>query len=92
MSTDVASKIQDAMISAARGGATTRYTCPVCNESSNAGFKLWEHAKQAHPDSPEVTGYTEADEAKALFLAKAYVSFRRTRLHRNPSSAYLARL
>ena len=92
MSLDVASKFQDALRSAARGGVTTQYICPICRESSNAGFKLWEHAKQAHPDSPEVTGFTEGDEAKALFLAKAYVTLHRTRLHRNPSSAYLARL
>ena len=92
MSLDVASKIQDALRLAAREGATTRYTCFICNESSNAGFKLWEHAKQAHPDSPEVTGYTEGDEAKAIFLAKAYVTLHRTRLHPSPLSAYLARL
>lgn len=70
-SSDVASKIQDAFRSAARGGAATRYTCPICNEPSNAGPKLWEHAKQAHPDSPEVTGSTEGDEAKEIFLGKA---------------------
>ena len=73
MSLDVASKFQDAYRSALRGGAATRYTCPLCNAPSNAGFKLWEHAKQAHPDSPEVTGYTDEVEAKDLFLAKAYV-------------------
>ena len=92
MSLDVASKIQDAMRTLARGGVTTHYTCPICSESSSAPVKLWQHATQAHPDSPEVTGYTEGDEAKALFLAKAYVNLHRTRLHRNPSSAYLARL
>ena len=93
MSLDVASKFDHAW-RATRGGATTRYTCPVCGESSSAAIKLWEHAKQAHPDSPEVTGYTEGDEAKTknLFLAKAYVNIHRTRIHRNLSSAYLARL
>lgn len=82
MSLDVASKIQDALRSAARGGATTPYTCPICNEPSNAGFKLWEHAKQAHPYSSEVTGYTVEAEAKDLFLAKAYVDLLTTKLHR----------
>ena len=79
MNLDVASKFQDAFRSAARGGAATRYTCPICNEPSNAGPKLWEHAKQAHPHSPEVTGYTEEVEAKELFLAKAYVHLHRTK-------------
>ena len=82
MSLDVTSKFQDAYRSFARGGAVTPYTCPICNEPSNAGFKLWEHAKQAHPDSPEVAGYTERAEAKDLFLDKAYVGPRMTRLHR----------
>ena len=95
MSLDVTSKFQDAWRSAARGGAATRYTCPICGESSNASnvrVKLWEHAKKAHPDSPEVTGYTEGDDAKADFLAKAYVTLLSTRPRRNPTSACLARL
>lgn len=92
MSLDVASKFQDAYRSAARGGATTYYICPICRESSNTGFKLWDHAKQAHADSPDVIGHAEGEEARALFLAKAYVTLHKTRLHRNPSSAYLARL
>ena len=73
MNLDVASKFQDAYRSAARG-AGSRYTCPLCNEPFNAGIKLWDHAKQAHPDSPDVTGYTEGVEAKEVFLAKAYVN------------------
>ncbi|CAD6581792.1 MAG: hypothetical protein ASARMPREDX12_000668 [Alectoria sarmentosa] len=70
-SSDVATKFQDAFRSAARGGAASRYTCPICNQPSNAGSKLWEHAKQAHPDSPEVTESTEGVEAKEIFLGKA---------------------
>ena len=70
MNLDVATKFEDAFRSAAGGGAS-RYTCPICNLPSNAGPKLWEHAKQAHPDSPELTGSTGAVEAKDLFLAKA---------------------
>ena len=73
-SSDVATKFQDAFRSAARGGAASRYTCPVCNQPSNAGSKLWEHAKQAHPDSQEVTESTEGVDAKELFLGKAYVN------------------
>lgn len=76
-SSELATKFQDAFRSAARGGAGSRYTCPICNESSNAGPKLWEHAKQAHPDSPEVTGSTEGVDAKELFLGKAYVTISR---------------
>ena len=76
-SSDVATRFQDALRSAARGGAGSRYTCPICNEPSNAGPKLWEHAKQAHPDSPEVTESTEGVDAKERFLGKAYVNFLR---------------
>lgn len=82
MSLDVASKFEDAIRSAARG-AITPYTCPICGEPSNAGFKLWEHAKQAHPHSPELTGHTEEAEAKVLFLARAYVDIPATSLHRS---------
>ena len=78
MNLDLTTKFQDAFRSAARGGAPTRYKCPICNEPSTAGPKLWEHAKQAHPDSPEVA---ETAEARDLFLAKAYVNFYPTRLH-----------
>ena len=70
MSQDVASKFQDALRSAARGGATSRYICPLCNEPSSAALKLWEHAKQAHSEAPEIT---QGPEAKDLFIAKAYV-------------------
>lgn len=82
MSLDVTSKFQNAFRSAERGRATTPYTCPICGEPSNASFKLWEHAKQAHPHSPEVTGYTDEVQAKDSFLAKAYVDIPTTRLHR----------
>ena len=90
-SNDVATKIQDAFRSAARGGAASRYTCPICKESSNAGHKLWEQAKQPNPDYPELTGTTEAADAKELFLEKAYVNLYRTRLRWNPSCACPAR-
>ena len=90
-SSDVATKFQDTFRSAARGGAATRYICPICREPSDAGPKLWEHAKQAHPDSSEVTESAEAAEAKDLFLGKAYVNLCRIMLQSNPSCACLAR-
>lgn len=73
-SSDVAIKFQAAFRAAAERGAVSRYICPICSEPSNTGQELWEHAKQAHPESLEVIGSTEGVEAKELFLDKAYVN------------------
>ena len=74
---DVVTRIQNALRLAAAAGAGTRYTCPICSEPSNSGPELWEHAKQAHPDSPEVTVSIEGVDAKERFLGKKYVKFLR---------------
>ena len=74
-SPDVVTKFQDGPRLAARGEATDHCICLICSEPFNAGVNLWEHAKQAHPDSPEVTESAKRVHAKQDFLSKAYVKF-----------------
>ena len=73
-SSDVVTKFHDAFRSTARGRAGNRYACILCTATSNSGPKLWEHAKQAHPQFLETLSSIEGGEVKEFFLDKAYVN------------------
>ena len=71
---ELAARYQKALRSIA-GGSLRGYTYPICCGSFEASPELWEHAWQAHPGSPEVTGDggESEGEAKRRFVERAYV-------------------
>ena len=68
---DVVEKIQNAWRSAA-GASQQGYSCWICGERHTTGWKLWTHAKLAHPGHPDINLEDEA-EAKRQFLDRSYV-------------------
>jgi hypothetical protein len=67
---DVGTRIQNALRDAV-GGKSGGYICPLCQESSHAGPKIWEHAKTAHPNSTDLMGCSDEAEAKRQFIERA---------------------